>query len=298
MPAIPLNALRTFEAVASRLSFAKGAEALHVTPAAVSSQIRALEQRLMQPLFRRHGRQISLTEAGQRLLPGVQRGLAELRQAVEEVSQDRQEGVVNVSMMPSFLQKWLMPRLAEFYNANPLLDLRVSVDNAPVDFDQTDLHAAVRLGGGRWAGLESVKLMDEWILPVCSRRFLKKIGPINTVEELQQHDLLFAPNDVWEPWFRAFGESSRDSRWKLLNDSISILMAAEQGEGIALTRWSLVSRDIEARRLVRPIDTVVKADWSHHFVAPPSYFDLPKVAVFRDWLVGHCQRFEPPGPLD
>ena len=111
MPTVPLNALRTFEAVASRLSFAKGAEALNVTPAAVSSQIRALEQRLNQPLFRRHGRQISLTEAGQKLLPGVQRGLAELRQAVEVVSQDRSEGVLNVTMMPSFLQKWLMPRM-------------------------------------------------------------------------------------------------------------------------------------------------------------------------------------------
>jgi LysR family glycine cleavage system transcriptional activator len=89
MAGIPLNALRTFEAVASRLSFAKGAEALNVSPAAVSSQIRALEQRLNQPLFYRHGRQITLTETGRKLLPGVQRGLAELRQAVQVVSQDR-----------------------------------------------------------------------------------------------------------------------------------------------------------------------------------------------------------------
>ena len=115
MPTIPLNALRTFEAVASRLSFAKGAEALNVTPAAVSSQIRSLEQRLNQPLFHRQGRHITLTETGRKLLPGVQRGLAELRQAVQIVSQDRTEGVFNLSMMPTFLQKWLMPRLTEFY---------------------------------------------------------------------------------------------------------------------------------------------------------------------------------------
>jgi len=294
MSSIPLNALRTFEAVASRLSFAKGAEALNVTPAAVSSQIRLLERRLNQSLFHRQGRQVSLTEAGQKLLPGVQRGLAELHQAVQEVSLDRSEGVLNVSMMPSFLQKWLMPRLAGFYGAQPQVDLRINVDNAMVDFDQSDMHAAVRLGGGKWAGLQSIKLMDDWILPVCSRRLLKKIGPINSVEELHQHGLLFAPSDVWDAWFREFGESSRDSRWTLLNDSISILMAAEQGEGIALTRWSLVSRDIGARRLVRPIDTVVKADWSHYFVAPPHYFDLPKVAVFRDWLLDHCKLFEQP----
>ena len=294
MASIPLNALRTFEAVASHMSFTRGAEALNVTPAAVSTQIRALEQRLNQPLFHRHGRQISLTEAGRKLLPGVQRGLAEMRQALEVISQDRLEGVLNLSMMPSFLQKWLMPRLPEFYGANPEIDLRINVDNTLVDFSQTNMSAAVRLGGGQWAGLKSVKLMDDWILPVCSRRLLKKIGPIDSIEELQKHDLLFAPSDIWDPWFREFGESNRDSRWSLLNDSISILMAAEQGEGIALTRWSLASREIEARRLVRPINTVVKADWSHYFVAPPHYFDLPKVAAFRDWLLDHSSRFEPP----
>ena len=294
MSNIPLNALRTFEAVASHMSFARGAEALHVTPAAVSTQIRALEQRLNQPLFHRHGRQISLTEAGSKLLPGVQRGLAELRQALEVISQDRLEGVLNLSMMPSFLQKWLMPRLPGFYSANPEMDVRINVDNALVNFDQTDMSAAVRLGGGHWAGLKSVKMMDDWIVPVCSRRFLKKNGPIDSMEALQKHDLLFAPSEVWDPWFREFGESNRNSRWSLLNDSISILMAAEQGEGIALTRWSLASRELGARRLVRPIDTVVKADWSHYFVAPPHYFDLPKVAVFRDWLLEHSRRFEPP----
>jgi len=294
MLTIPLNALRTFEAVASHMSFTRGAEALNVTPAAVSTQIRALEQRLKQPLFHRHGRQISLTEAGRKLLPGVQRGLAELRQALEVISQDRVEGVLNLSMMPSFLQKWLMPRLPEFYSANPQTDLRINVDNTLVNFDLTDMNAAVRLGDGYWAGLKSVKLMDDWILPVCSRRLLKKTGPIHSMTELQKHDLLFAPSEIWDPWFREFGETSRSSRWSLLNDSISILMAAEQGEGIALTRWSLASREIEARRLIRPIDTVVKADWSHYFVAPPQYFDLPKVAAFRDWLLDHCSRFEPP----
>ena len=294
MSNIPLYALLTFEDVASHMSFARGAEALHVTPAAVSTQIRALEQRLNQPLFHRHGRQISLTEAGSKLLPGVQRGLAEMRQALEVISQDRLEGVLNLSMMPSFLQKWLMPRLHEFYTANPEMDVRINVDNALVNFDQTGMSAAVRLGGGNWAGLKSVKMMDDWIVPVCSRRFLKKYGPIDSMEALQEHDLLFAPSEVWDPWFREFGESNRNSRWSLLNDSISILMAAEQGEGIALTRWSLASREIGARRLVRPIDTVVKADWSHYFVAPPHFFDLPKVTAFRDWLLDHCRRFEPP----
>lgn len=291
---LPLNALRTFEAVAARLSFAKGAEALNVTPAAVSSQIRALEERLNQPLFHRHGRQVELTPAGRKLLPGVQRGLSELRKAVEAVGQDRQEGVLNVTMMPSILQKWLMPRLHEFYAAHPEIDLRINVDNDLIDFDQTDMHAAVRLGGGRWAGVKALKLMDDWILPVCSRQMLESIGPLNSPADLNEHDLMFTPTRVWDPWFEAFGESGRESRLPILNDSISILMAAEQGEGIALSRWSLVARDIGAGRLVRPLDTIIRSDWSHYFVAPPHYFDLPKVAIFRDWLLERCMNFPAP----
>ena len=291
---LPLNALRTFEAVAARLSFAKGAEALNVTPAAVSSQIRALEERLNQPLFFRHGRQVELTPAGRKLLPGVQRGLAELRQAVESVGQDRQEGVLNVTMMPSILQKWLMPRLHEFYNAHPEIDLRINVDNDLVNFDQTDMHAAVRLGRGRWPGVKSVKLMDDWILPVCSKRMLEEIGPVKSPGDLKKYDLLFTASPVWDPWFSEFGESTRDSRRALLNDSISILMAAEQGEAIALSRWSLVARDIGAGRRVRPVDTIIQSEWSHYFVAPPHYFDLPKVAIFRDWLMERCLGFDTP----
>jgi len=294
MLTIPLNALRTFEAVASRLSFAQGAKALNVSPAAVSSQIRALEQRLNQPLFLRRGRHITLTETGQKLLPGVQRGLAELRRAVQAVSQDRSEGVLNVSMMPTFLQKWLMPRLAEFYRTQPQIDLRINADNTPVNFEQSDFHAAIRFGNGKWTGLKAEKILDDWILPVCSPRLVREIGPIATVEELQQHDLLFVESEIWDAWFRVLGETGRDSRWPLLNDSLSILMAAEQGQGIALSRWSLVARDIAAGRLVRPIDTVVQTDWSYYFVAPAHYFDLPKVAAFRDWIVGHCERFERP----
>ena len=294
MPSIPLNALRTFEAVASHMSFTRGAEALNVTPAAVSTQIRALERRLNQPLFHRHGRQISLTEAGRKLLPGVQRGLAEMRQALEVISQDRLEGVLNLSMMPSFLQKWLMPRLVGFYSTQPDIDLRINVDNANVDFNESDMHAAVRFGPGKWPGVEALKLADDWILPVCDQQFLLETGRITSAEELQQRELLYVDNEMWDPWFKVMGEGIRDSRWSMLNDSISVLMAAEQGEGIALSRWSLVARDIEAGRLVRAINSVVKADWSYYFVAPPHYFDLPKVAAFRDWLLDHFKQFEPP----
>jgi LysR family glycine cleavage system transcriptional activator len=294
MTTIPLNALRTFEAVASQMSFAKGAAALHVSPAAVSSQIRLLEQRLKQPLFHRQGRQIALTEAGKKLLPGVQRGLAELRQAVQAVGTDRSEGVLNISAMQSLLQKWMLPRLADFYKAHPEIDLRVNADNGLVNFQQSDFHAGIRFGPGKWPGLKAEKLMDDWILPVCSPEMLREIGPVKTIQDLQGHDLFFVESGILDAWFRVVGDSGKESHWPLLNDTLSILMAAEQGQGIALSRWSLAARDIEAGRLVRPIDTVVKTDWSYYFVSPPHFFNLPKVKIFRQWLQDHCARFPTP----
>jgi len=294
MPHLPLNALRTFEAVASRLSFSKGADALHVSPAAVSSQIRALEERLGTPLFVRNGRNVTLTEAGGKLLPGVQRGLAEFRKAVQTLEQDAAEGVLNVSMVPTFLQKWMMPRLADFYDSKAQIDLRINAENTLVNFNESDFHAAIRFGPGSWPGLKAVKLLDDWILPVCSPGLLREIGPIESAEDLQQHSLLFVESEIWEAWFRALGEHSRNRRWPLLNDSLSILMAAEQGQGIALSRWSLVARDLAAGRLVRPFPRVVKTDWSYFFVSPPHYFNIPKVVFFREWMEESCQMFEKP----
>jgi LysR family glycine cleavage system transcriptional activator len=296
MPYLPLNALRTFEAVASRLSFSKGAEALNVSPAAVSSQIRNLEDRLNQPLFHRQGRNISLTRAGERLLPGVQRGLAEFNKAMRELEQDRSEGILNVSMVPSFLQKWLTPRLADFYTALSSIDLRINADNAVVNFDESDFHAAIRFGPGKWPGLKASKLLDDWIVPVCSPDLLAEIGPIGSAGELKQYNLLVDDDELWDEWFEfeATGDRDEKRRWPLMNDSLSILGAAEQGHGIALTRWSLVAADLDAGRLVRPIPVVVKMDWAYYFVAPPHYFGIPKVSIFRAWMEESCLMFEKP----
>lgn len=294
MNAIPLNALRTFEAVASRMSFSKGAEALHVTPAAVSSQIRSLEDRLNTKLFHRQGRNITLTDAGRRLLPGVQHGLQEMSQAVRLLEQDKSEGVLNVSTMPSFMQRWLAHRLAEFYKAHPEIDLRVNASNAVIDFASTDFHLAVRFGPGRWSGLRAIKLLDDWIVPVCSPDLLENSGPMEKVEDLKQHSLLVPDGEMWKQWIGALGGAEIERNWPALDDALSLLIMAEQGHGVALARWSLVARDLETGRLVRAIPTAVKTNWSYYFVSTPHYFDLPKVKVFREWLFDHAKRFEKP----
>lgn len=295
MPSVPLNALRTFEAVARHLSFSQGAQELNVTTAAVSSQIRVLEERLNQKLFRRHGRQVSLTAAGRKLFPGVQRGMNELRQAVQRVDADRSEGVLNISMMPSFLQKWLMPRLGGFQEAHADLDLRISADDAPVDFATTDFHAAIRFGPGKWPGLEAERLMGDYVVPVCSLRYLATHGALQGAADLERHDLLYVDSPVLDSWFREVGDYGRLRHQRLLNDAPAILLAAELGEGIALSRWSLVARDISAGRLVRPIQRAVKTDWSYYFIAPAHHREMPKVKTFQSWLKAQCDDFGGPG---
>jgi LysR family glycine cleavage system transcriptional activator len=291
---LPLNALRTFEAVASHLSFSKGAQALHVTPGAVSSQVRSLEDRLGQPLFHRQGRYVTLTEAGKQLLPGVQRGLAELTQAVRSLQENHARGVLNVSIVPSLLQKWLTPRLADFYRAHADIDLRINADTKSVSFTGTDFHAAIRFGRGHWPELKASKLLDEWTVPVCSPDLLARIGPIGSHAELLEHHLMHREDELWETWLDALGDSAARGRGQVLDDSVSIVAAAEQGQGIGLVRWSLVAAELESGRLVRPLPVAVKSELAYYFVAPLHYFDMPKVAVFRSWLEDYCRAFASP----
>src|SRR5215831_18595068 len=155
---LPLNGLRVFESVASHLSFTEAAEALHVTPAAVSMQIRVLEQYLSVPLFRRKGRSITLTAEGELLLPGVRRGLGALQQSMRQLRQDRLGGALNISTLASFLQKWLLPRLPQFHDRHPDIQLSIHTSRSPVDFTSRDFHAAIRMTPGPSPGLYNEKL--------------------------------------------------------------------------------------------------------------------------------------------
>jgi LysR family transcriptional regulator, glycine cleavage system transcriptional activator len=293
---LPLNALRAFEAVAAHLSFTDAAHALNVTTAAISSHIKSLEEFLETPLFVRHSRSVRLTPQGARLLPGVQRGMGELSRAVSQLRQDRTSGLLNISLLGSFLQKWLLPRLGDFYQKHPEVDLRFNASRELVDFMRTDFHAAVRYGGGEWPQLHAEKMLDDWVFPVTSPALLAKLGPIQTMGDLNKYPLLHSASEPWMDWLRRVGgDTTRVERGPVLDDSVSVLAAAEQGHGIALARWSLVAGDLAAGRLVRPSDQSVRQHNSYYFVAPLHHFELPKVIRFRDWLRSVCEEFAPPG---
>jgi LysR family glycine cleavage system transcriptional activator len=292
---LPLNALRAFEAVASHLSFTAAARSLDVTTAAVSSHIKSLEEFLETPLFIRHSRSVRLTPQGARLLPGVQRGLGELSRSVEQLRQDRSSGQLNISLLGSFLQKWLLPRLGDFYQRHPQIDLRFNAARDLVDFMQTDFHAAVRYGNGQWQQLRAEKLLDDWVFPVASPALLERLGPVGTLGDFYKYPLLHSISEPWVTWLRRIGgDTTRVERGPVLEDSMAALAAAEQGDGLALARWSLVAGELAAGRLVRASRQSVRQYHSYYFVAPSHHFELPKVLRFRDWLRQICAQFPPP----
>jgi LysR family glycine cleavage system transcriptional activator len=292
---LPLNALRVFEAVATHLSFTAAAKELGVTTAAVSAQVKSLEADIGVPLFRRHTRAVALTQEGAELLPGVRRGLDELRRAVDRFRRERVGGMLNLSVPSEFLQRWLLPRLDQFTRQHPEIEVRFGPARAVLDFGRDDFHAAILYGSGQWPGLKAERLLDEWVFPVCSPALLAKLGPIETLADFARYPLLRSRAESWTDWLRRVGgDTTRADALPLLEDGAATLAAVEQGHGVALARWSLVAADVAAGRLVRPMLPSVQQRSAWFLVAPPEHFSLPKVVRFRAWLVECCRQFPPP----
>lgn len=292
---LPLNALRVFEAVATHLSFTAAAKELGVTTAAVSAQIKALEADIGVPLFRRHTRAVALTQDGAELLPGVRRGLDELRRAVERLRRERVGGLLNLSVPSEFLQRWLLPRLGEFTRRHPEIEVRFGPARAALDFERDDFHAAILYGTGQWPGLRMERLLDEWVFPVCSPALLAALGPIETLADFSRYPLLHSRAEPWPDWLRRVGgDTTRTDVPPQPEDASATLTAVEQGKGVALARWSLVAADLAAGRLVRPMLPSVQQHSAWFLAAPPERFALPKVVRFRNWLLECCREFPPP----
>jgi LysR family glycine cleavage system transcriptional activator len=292
---LPLNALKVFEAVATHLSFTAAAKELGVTTAAVSAQVKSLEADIGVPLFRRHTRAVALTQEGAELLPGVRRGLDELRRAVDRIRRERVGGMLNLSVPSEFLQRWLLPRLGEFTRQHPEIEVRFGPARAGLDFSRDDFHAAILYGNGAWPGLKSERMLDEWVFPVCSPALLAKLGPIDTLGDFSRYTLIHSRSEPWVDWLRRVGgDTTRTDTAPVAEDSAATLAAVEQGKGVGLARWSLVAADLAAGRLARPMLPSVQQHSAWYLVAPPEHFSLPKVVRFRAWIHDCCRAFPPP----
>ena len=293
---LPLSSLRVFVAVAEELSFTRAASALGITAGAVSMQIRSLEEYLRATLFDRSGRVVKLTPEGARLLPRVRSGLDELERAIDEARTERRTGPLMVTTLASFLQQWLLPRLSSFTQRFPDIDLRMHTSPQLIDFLRSDVQAAVRFGMGDWPHLHVEKVLDEWLVPVCSKALLEKHGPIRTKDDLRRMPLLHSLSEPWSEWpdIKAASQEWGPGGGSSFDDSVTVVRAAEAGQGFALVRWSLAYQDIQDGRLVLASQRVVVAPRSYYFVCPPSYVALEKVAAFRDWLIGQAAQAPQP----
>ena len=293
----PLNSLRAFEASARHLSFVKAAEELYVTPAAISHQVKRLEEYLSVRLFRRLPRGLLLTETGQVLLSELREVFLGLDKAIERVLDCESRGALTISVAPMFAIKWLVPRLQRFDTLHPDIDLRMSSSLRVTEFQRDEFDAAVRLGHGRYSGLEAVKLFDESVTPMCSPRLLEGPQTLHSLDDIQRHVLLHddsmafdpaAPN--WDMWLKAAGVSRVDaSRGPHFSQPDHALQAAIDGAGVVLGWQYLAAEDISAGRLVQPFSLALPLGSSFYLVYPEAYTDRPKIVTFRDWLMEETQ---------
>ena len=281
----PLSALRAFEAAARQLNFTRAAEELHLTQGAISHQMKALEAGLGVTLFRRQGRRLLLTDAGQRFAVRVRAVLTELAESVAAIAGKPDSRVLTVSMLPSFAARWLIPRLAAFQRRHPEIDIHVSASHALAEFGAGGVDLAVRFGRGGWPGVVAEKLFDEEVFPVASPRLVAKRWPLKP-RELDRFPLLRSEREPWTPWFRAIGLAREEpKRGPIFSDEILMLEAAEQGIGIALARGAIAAPEIAAGRLLRLFPDRVPPRSAYYLVYPRASETLPAVAAFRQWIM-------------
>lgn len=297
----PLNSLRAFEIAARHLSFRKAAEELHVTPAAISHQIKLLEEQLGVALFHRLTRAIELTEVGRSFLPKLREGFENIALAVERVRAYGRADALTVNVPPSFATKWLMPRLHRFVTANPDIDIRILasmrlMDTSRHDFpdEQTvDADIDIRFGSGRYPHSRVDLLFPVSLTPLCSPSLLKGMRPLSRPSDLRYHVLLHDDTlylsdgrPDWEQWLKAAGADGVDpSRGPHFNHSILGLEAAVDGLGVVLGIKELAAHDLAAGRLVAPFELSLAMDAAYYLVSAEANAERPKVATFRNWLL-------------
>jgi LysR family glycine cleavage system transcriptional activator len=290
----PLASLRVFVAVADHRSFTRGAHALGITTSAASLQVQALEEYLRVPVLRRNGKRVELTEVGAQLRPKVEQALADLERAIDEARADRGSGPLRVTTIGFFLAQWLLPRLPKFTTRHAGIDVQIHTSVGLADFVSTGMDAGIRLGGGSWPRLHNQKLFDEWLVPVCAPALLRRHGPIAEARDLKRYKLLHSPHEPWTAWVL---DGGLDEEWPsagaAFDDAISIVRAAEAGQGLALAMWSLVADSVALGHLA-VAGRAVRSARGYYFVCPPAHLAIDKVAAFREWLASESRSF--PGP--
>lgn len=281
-PSLPLNALRAFEASARHRSFTRAAEELCVTQAAVSHQVKGLEERLGVRLFHRGPRGLMLSDEGVALLPALTESFDRIGKLLERFQGGQLRDVLTISAVGTFAVGWLLPRLKTFREAHPFVDLRLLTNNNLADLAAEGLDAAILYGSGAWPGADAARLLEAPLTPLAApdiARRLRHPGDLARQTLLRSYRV-----QDWPAWFAAAGVAEPpDARGPVFDASLTMVLAALAGEGVALAPPAMFTREIGEGRLVQPFAVTVETG-AYFLVVPRGKPDSPALAAFRTWL--------------
>ena len=279
---IPFNALKAFEAAARHLSFTRAADELCVTQAAISHQVKGLEDRLGVSLFRRSNRGLKLTDEGLALAPTLFDAFGAIDRLFEQFEAGGLREVLTVSAVGTFVVGALLERLPAFRSAHPLIDLRLLTNNNKVDLVAEGLDYAIRFGDGAWHGVEAERICSAPLSPLCAPALA---AALSEPSDLPRLPLLrsYRPQD-WPAWFKAAGLEGVNVRGPLFDSSLIMVQAAIRGEGVALAPHGLFQREIDSGQIVRPFDIEIDLD-GYWLTRLKSKTPNAAMRAFRGWLM-------------
>lgn len=287
-PLPPLSAIRVFESASRHASFTKAAEELGMTQAAVSYQIKMLEERVGAPLFLRMPRQVKLTELGERLAPSITEAFETMRTAFATLREDA-EGVLTISVVATFAANWLVQRLGSFQMEHPLLAVRLDTNDRLIDFTQSEVDLAIRTGTGNWPGLVSHELIKAQFTPMLSPKLAASIGGVREPADLLRLPAIDASDPWWRLWFEAAGVADPQLRGNTQNRLGAQHLegrAATAGLGMGILTPAFHTAEVAAGLLIQPFDLLCDDGRSYWLVYPESRRIVPKIRAFRAWIMG------------
>lgn len=293
-PLPPLTALRAFDAAARHMSFARAAEELHVTPAALSFQIKSLEEHLGVPVFRRLTRAVELTDAGRALAPGVATGFDALTAAWRNAERTKDSNVLTLTAGPAFTSKWFAPRMFSFVRDHPEVELRVAAGLRIMDLERDQIDVAIRFGPGPDTGLFSQPLAQEWLTPMMLPEMAQRYP---TPQDLRNAPLLHNTSDDflhprcdWPAWFRAADINGVPAITTQFSQPDHAIDAALSGAGVVLARQVFGMRDLIEGRLVAPYKVAISTKANFRFICVKGRENRPDILALREWMLAEFQK--------
>ena len=282
---VPLAALRVFEAAARHQSFRLAGAELHISGSAVSQQIAVLEAILRTRLFVRVNRGVVLSETGRTLAQSLRTTFHDIEKALIAAAPHLATNTVRVAIYQTMASRWLISRLADLANHSPLLSVELETGMAEIDFAQSELDFAIRVGGGEWKNAIATKLFDEVLVPVCSPAFAARLGGVDDLNGVSLIHSLNRPHD-WEAWLTAAGHGGIAGRSQLrLANSSLVYEAAAAGAGVAMGQVKFVAGDLATGILVAPFALKVSTGRAYYLLEPTTRPARPASTAFRAWIL-------------